>query len=110
MLKSDLHKRKLLEEENKIYQMILDNQDISSIDINQYDESMKNTINYIVTQEKYIAKTNEGSIVDNKEQHNLSALSKIADNDEKISEIDNSIKRQRIFWVIKYFVQKLMDM
>lgn len=85
--------KKLLEEENKIYQMILDNQDISSIDINQYDESMKNTINYIVTQEKYIEKTNEGSIVDNKEQHNLSVLSKIADNDEKISEIDNSIKK-----------------
>lgn len=87
--------KNLLEEENKIYGMIMNDEDISVIDVSLYEESTRNIINYIIMEEMYYEKSeiNEYTDFDNTEQHKLSLLSKIAQNDEKILEINNEIKK-----------------
>lgn len=87
--------KNLLEEENKIYGMIMNDEDISVIDVSLYEESTRNIINYIIMEEMYYEKSeiNEYTDFDNTEQHKLYLLSKIAQNDEKILEINNEIKK-----------------
>lgn len=88
----------LLESENAIYQMVLDGTDISNVKLEDYKDEMRNDIDYVLRQEKYYLKslekiTDEESIQTSKEQHNISVLGDMVDNEQKIDELKSSLDK-----------------
>lgn len=85
----------ILDAENSIYHMILEGGDIDSVNIDGYDENVREYVRYIIMQEQYFRKSLE-DIEDEErkenlqEQHNISIMGSILENSSNLDSLRSS--------------------
>lgn len=87
-----------LEEENALYQRFLEGGSPDDINISDYNEEIRADMEYIIRQEKYYIKSyddisDENRLADIKEQHEISIMGKIVDNNNTLRQLYISEKK-----------------
>lgn len=90
-----------LESENALYYKFLAGDSLEEINVSDYDEKIRTDIEYILRQEKYYVHswediTDEERMADAKEQHEISIMGKIVDNNNSLRQMYASKEKSEI--------------
>lgn len=82
----------LLKAENALYESILAGKSVADMDLKGYEESIRNNMDYIISEEKLYQQSltglSEESLQNMKERHRLELLGKVIDNDSTMIQLE----------------------